>query len=52
MMNYYNGFDALDAQEYDEIMEGLALAEMQDEIAAAQAVDYFNNEIDKDYSWQ
>jgi hypothetical protein len=37
MMNYYNGFDALDAQEYDEVMESLALAEMQDEIAADRA---------------
>lgn len=52
MMNYYNGFDALDAKEYDEIMESLALAEMQDEIAAAQAADYFNNEIDRDYGGQ
>lgn len=52
MMNYYNGFDALDTKEYDEIMESLALAEMQDEIAATQAADYFNNEIDKDYGEQ
>lgn len=48
MMNYYNGFDALDAQEYDEVMEALAIAEMEDEIAARISADYFENELEKD----
>lgn len=48
MMNYYNGFDALDAQEYDEVMESLATAEMEDEIAEQVAADYFQNELEKD----
>ena len=48
MMNYYNGFDALDACEYDEIMEALAIAEMEDEMAEQTAADYFENELEKD----
>lgn len=48
MMNYYSGFDALSADEYDEIMESLAVAEMEDEIAARIAADYFENELEKD----
>jgi len=48
MMNWYNGFDALDAREYDEVMEALAIAEMEDEIAERAATDYFENELEKD----
>lgn len=48
MMNWYSGFDALDAQEYDEVMEALATAEMEDEIAERAAADYFQNELEKD----
>lgn len=48
MMNWYSGFDALDAREYDEIMDGLAIAEMQDEIARENAEYYFENELEKD----
>ena len=48
MMNWYNGFDALDAREYDEVMEALAIAEMEDEMAEQAAADYFQNELEKD----
>ena len=48
MMNWYSGFDALDAQEYDEIMEALAIADMEDEIAERAATDYFENELELD----
>lgn len=48
MMNWYNGFDALDAREYDEIMEALAIAEMENEIAEQNATYYFENELEKD----
>lgn len=48
MMNYYSGFDALDAREYDEIMEALAIAEMENKMAEQAAVDYFENELEKD----
>lgn len=48
MMNWYNGFDALDAREYDEIMEALAIAEIENAIAEQTAADYFENELEKD----
>lgn len=48
MMNWYSGFDALDAREYDEIMESLTTTEMEDEIAEQAAADYFENELEKD----
>lgn len=48
MMNWYSGFDALDAQEYDEIMESLTVAAMEDEMAQQAAADYFENELEKD----
>ncbi len=44
MMNYYNGFDALDAKEYDALMEEL----MQNDIADENAAYYFENELEKD----
>ena len=48
MMNWYNGFDALDAREYDEVMEALALTEMEDEMAEQTTTYYFENELEKD----
>lgn len=48
MTNWYNGFDALDAREYDEVMEALAITEMENEIAEQAAADYFENELEKD----
>lgn len=48
MMNVYSGFDALDAREYDEVMEALTTAEMEDEMAEQAAADYFENELEKD----
>lgn len=48
MMNWYNGFDALDAREYDEIMEALAIDEIETALADRAANDYFQNELEKD----
>ena len=48
MMNWYNGFDALDAREYDEIMEVLTTTDMENEMAEQAATYYFENELEKD----
>lgn len=42
MMNPYSGFDALNAREYDEIMEALAIADLEEKIAEQQELDYLN----------
>ena len=47
MMNPYSGFDALDAREYDEIMEALAIADLEEKVAEQQKLDYLN-ELEKD----
>lgn len=52
MKEWFSGFDMLDTQEYAEIMEIMAEDDtkaMQEEIAATQAANYFENELDKDY---
>ena len=49
MMNVYNGFDALNDQEYDALMtEIYGEDDLQQEIADAAAEDYFENELAKD----
>lgn len=51
MMNtyYYNGFDVLDRDDYDAVMESLmGEVTMQEEIADAAARDYFTRELGKD----
>ena len=50
MMNAYdyNGFDALDREEYDALMEDLAETDMENEMALEAARDYFENELEKD----
>lgn len=47
MMNPYSGFDALDAHEYDEIMEALAIADLEEKVTEQQKLDYLN-ELEKD----
>ena len=48
MMQVYSGFDALTRDEYDEIMESLAIADMQNELAERAAEDYFEHELEQD----
>lgn len=48
MMQVYSGFDALTRDEYDEIMESLAVADMQNELAERAAEDYFERELEQD----
>lgn len=47
-MDFYSGFDALDAREYDEIMESLAMAEIQDEMAKEAHEYYVTYELERD----
>lgn len=47
MMNPYSGFDALDACEYDEIMEALAIADLEEKVSEQQKLDYLNK-LEKD----
>lgn len=48
MMNYFNGFDALNDKEYNDLMEEMEMNNLQDELAAKNATDYFENELEKD----
>lgn len=48
MMQMYSDFNALTRDEYDEIMESLAIADMQNELAERAAADYFEHELEQD----
>lgn len=47
MMNYFNGFDALNDKDYNDLIEEMEMNNLQDELAAKNAADYFENELEK-----